>query len=453
MFDVYICCPFERVSTCLFTKLVALLSLSVRVMHPGATLATNSSFHLTGERREDMILNQNISTIHVLCVGCTVQPARPFFSARRSQLQLLARSSHGGETGERGLAAGWAAAAARVAKFRFSTLARDGRTPLLVSTWTKQSDWMRVPGGKLVLRTSVTGVLVRTGLIGPQSLWVLILSFPTGGMTLVVRRAGLPASPGSRLFGHVTKILVTWPPTGRPDHIKQLHKVPYHISTAVDWQLKNARQKHLLWKNRQGAAASTSNCNLVQKLPLIPCWARCRPAAGGGGPCGACARQVFSSDTQYRHCFPDICHLATEQTRSSQSVIEGLKAWSLSEAGSPPTNSDSCHKLSLPKLGKSLPLKWPNSKGAGIRDWTSWDAGCSDQQQEEDREQWGCLLVARLSHLKVEQTKVSPLSDVYGVHRAALSWASRHRLPGKHQCQPHHFRCQPWSYDSPMNIS
>ena len=34
-----------------------------------------------------MILNQNISTIHVLCVGCTVQPARPFFSARRSQLQ------------------------------------------------------------------------------------------------------------------------------------------------------------------------------------------------------------------------------------------------------------------------------------------------------------------------------------------------------------------------------
>ena len=87
MFDVYICCPFERVSTCLFTKLVALLSLSVRVMHPGATLATNSSFHLTGERREDMILNQNISTIHVLCVGCTVQPARPFFSARRSQLQ------------------------------------------------------------------------------------------------------------------------------------------------------------------------------------------------------------------------------------------------------------------------------------------------------------------------------------------------------------------------------
>ena len=93
------------------------------------------------------------------------------------------------------MAGGWGAAA-RVAKFRFSTLARDGRTPLLVSTWTKQSDWMRVPGGKLVLRTSVTGVLVRTGLIGPQSLWVLILSFPTGGMTLVRSRgaAGRAAS-------------------------------------------------------------------------------------------------------------------------------------------------------------------------------------------------------------------------------------------------------------------
>ena len=82
-----------------------MLSLSVRVMHPGVTLATGSSFHkFTGERRSDMILKQNISTIHVLCVGCTVEPARRFFSARRSQLQTLARSSHGGETGERGLA-------------------------------------------------------------------------------------------------------------------------------------------------------------------------------------------------------------------------------------------------------------------------------------------------------------------------------------------------------------
>lgn len=142
-----------------------------------------------------MILNQKYQQ-SMSCVldAASSQPDPSFLPDVHSC--RLAGSSHGGETGERGLAAGWAAAAARVAKFRFSTLARDGRTPPLVSTWTKQSDGMRVPRGKLVLRTSVTGVLVRTGLIGPQSLWVLILSFPTGSMTLVRSRgaAGRAAS-------------------------------------------------------------------------------------------------------------------------------------------------------------------------------------------------------------------------------------------------------------------
>ena len=49
---------------------------------------------------------------------------------------------------------------------------------------------------------------------------------------------------------------------------------------------------------------------------------------GVGGHVAHAHSQVFSSDTQYRHCFPDTCHLGSEQARSSQSVIEGLKAWS-----------------------------------------------------------------------------------------------------------------------------
>jgi len=56
-------------------------------------------------------------------------------------------------------------------------------------------------------------------------------------------------------------------------------------------------------------------------------------------------------------CFPDTCHLGTEQARSSQSVIEGLKASSSSEAGSLPTKCNSCHQLSSAQLAKSLPFK------------------------------------------------------------------------------------------------
>ena len=90
---------------------------------------------------------------------------------------------------------------------------QQGTAAPIVSTWTNQSDGTRAACGKHVLWRAVTGVSMRIGITGPaKPLWVSILSFPTGGMTLVRSRgaaARLPASPGSRLFGHVTTILVT----------------------------------------------------------------------------------------------------------------------------------------------------------------------------------------------------------------------------------------------------
>ena len=141
-----------------------------------------------------MILNQNISTIHVFCVGCTVEPARRFFSARRSQLQTLARSSHGGETGERGLALVGRCCCCSSCKVPFFHTGKGRSHPNTSLNMDKAVRWdVARSSGKRVLWTSVTVALVRTGLIGPLG---LDLSLPTGGMTLVRSRgaAGRAAS-------------------------------------------------------------------------------------------------------------------------------------------------------------------------------------------------------------------------------------------------------------------
>ena len=187
------------------------LSLSVRVMHPGATLATNSSFHLTGERREDMILNQNISTIHVLCVGCTVQPARPFFSARRSQLQAGWIQPWWGDRREG--AGGWlGGCCCSSCKVPFFHTGKGRSHP---TTCLNMDKAVRLDAGPR-WQTCSPDFCDR----GAGAHWAHRSTVPLGldfvlpyrrhdlG-DLVVRRAGLPASPGSRLFGHVTKILVT----------------------------------------------------------------------------------------------------------------------------------------------------------------------------------------------------------------------------------------------------
>ena len=174
------------------------------------------------------------------------------------------------------------------------------------------------------------------GSLGQKSCQASMSSVPTGGMTLVRSRgAASPAASVSRrrlvwsrdqISGHVTTISVTWPPAGRQNCVEQLHKVLTHIVTLGKWQLEVATENDSECKilldgnpiNFQHQFAWRIFTFIM--LGTMPPW-----SWGWGGHVAHARCGLFRSDTQYRHCSTDTCHLPTEQARTSQSVIERPK--------------------------------------------------------------------------------------------------------------------------------
>ena len=164
---------------------MTLFFISVRViLHPGATLATGSSFH-----------NRKVGrTNPVGHAGSKSEPTNatiwcPWIFCRAIQTFLIAAKP------DRSLVWLVGCSSCKVPFFQScGTGTHRGGTHLqLFSTSTK--DRIPLTSGEHVL----CKMFVRGGQIGPESLCILILSFPTGAMTLVRSRGAaagsVPTSP------------------------------------------------------------------------------------------------------------------------------------------------------------------------------------------------------------------------------------------------------------------
>ena len=315
---------------------------------------------------------------------------------------------------------------------------RGGTHLHLFSTSTK--DRIPLNSGEHVLFK----MFVRGGQIGPESLCILILSFPTGAMTLVRSRGAAAGSVPTSPAGSPA-CLVTWPTFWSRDHpqggpaapqsfLLYLHNRRLTIQCCLSGTFSVKNKSELLLRQAPSSI-------WFQKRDNIPCWAWCRPAARVGGHV-AHAQTSFS--VLIRNTAIASQTLATSPPNRHAAVSQWSRRWKLGGWLSPsclqsfPTVAIACPCLCWPKACPSSDQATATGRPSETEEGEMRAAGSSRGKIES-------ILAAFWQNVSVtwlwERKKwfLWSLRDVYGVHWAPLSWAPRHWLPGnkrKNNCQP-----------------